>query len=171
MTETWYNVLVEAQAPAGVPARDADDAADDLMDLLAGHSGVVATGESSWRAALSVAAGDAGSAVARGAGVVAAMAARAGMPGWPFIRAEAVRHDVLAAEYESPVMPEIVSEPEAADILGVAQQRFRELAARAGFPRPAYELRTGRLWLRAAIEAYAERQPREPGRRSRREQA
>jgi hypothetical protein len=31
------------------------------------------------------------------------------------------------------------------------------------FPEPVYELRTGKLWLRAAIEAFASRQ-RKPGR-------
>lgn len=171
MTTDMYSIRVEAQAPAGV-AHGADDAADDFMDLLADHSGVVAVGDSSWSAIVSVAAADVCSAAARGAGLVTMMAAKAGMPSWPFISAEVMRQDVLKAANERPTMPEIVSVPEAADILGVSQQRVRELAAtQARFPKPVYELRTGKLWLRTAIEAYAERRPRKPGRPSSRDQA
>lgn len=164
MDENLYSVRVEAQAP--VDAQPVHDCAPDkLMDLVEPYSGVVAVGESSWSAVISVAADNVCAAALTGVGLVETMAAKAGMPGWPLTRAEIVRQDVREAENERPTMPEIVSVPEAADILGVSQQRVRELAGtQAEFPRPAYELRTGKLWLRAAVEAYGERRPRKPGR-------
>jgi hypothetical protein len=95
------------------------------------------------------------------------MAANADMPAWPVVRAEAIRQDVLEAENRRPTLPELVSAPEAADILGVSSQRVHELAAgKADFPEPVYELRTGKLWLRDAIEAFGRRWERKPGRPS-----
>jgi hypothetical protein len=86
------------------------------------------------------------------------------MPAWPLVRCEAVRADVLREDNARPTLQEIVSVPEAADILGVSHQRARQLAAEQDdFPEPVYVLRTGKLWRRAAIEAHASRRPRKPG--------
>jgi hypothetical protein len=95
------------------------------------------------------------------------MAAKSGMPDWPLVKSEVVRQDVADEELAQPTMPELVSAPEAADILGVSTQRVHELARGAGFPEPVYVLKTGKLWLRSAMEAYAVRRPRKPGRRAR----
>jgi hypothetical protein len=47
----------------------------------------------------------------------------------------------------------------------VSTQRLHELATgKAGFPEPIYELRTGKLWLRSAIEAFGRQWERKPGR-------
>ena len=52
----------------------------------------------------------------------------------------------------------------AAEILGVSPQRVRELAVtNPAFPEPMYELRTGKLWLRDALDIFA-RRDRKPGR-------
>jgi hypothetical protein len=49
--------------------------------------------------------------------------------------------------------PDLASAPETAEILGILSQRVHVLAAQIKrFPRPAYELRTGKVWVRAAIE-------------------
>ncbi len=83
---------------------------------------------------------------------------------WPVARAEVVRQDVLDAENARPTLPELVSVPEAAEILGVSPQRVRELAlTNPAFPEPMRELRTGKLWLRDAIDVFARRDPK-PGR-------
>lgn len=110
--------------------------------------------------------GEAGSAQARPpTDLIGAMAAKAGLPSWPALRTEAARHDLVDAENARPTLPELVAAPEAGEILGVSPQRVHELAGgRAGFPEPVYELRTGKLWLRAAIEAFAQRRDRKPGR-------
>ena len=71
----------------------------------------------------------------------------------------------LHAELARPQLPELVSGPEAAEILGVSVQRVHQLAAEhADFPAPAYKLRAASLWLRPAIVSFAERWDRKRGR-------
>jgi hypothetical protein len=163
-SETWYSVHVQARAPAGALADVSDDAADALMDLLEDASGVVSTGDGSWDATVSVEAYDALDATHKAATLIHEMAWKAEMPSWPAVRAEAVRQDVLDAENARPTLPDLVSVPEAAEILGVSPQRAHELAGSTSFPKPMYELRTGKLWLKTAIDAYAEHRQRKPGR-------
>jgi hypothetical protein len=164
MPGDWYSVHLEARAPVGAAVPFDDGAADVLMDLLADHSGVVSSGPDAWGGTVSVMAMDALDATWTGVSLIGDMAEKAGMPWWPVIRAEVVRQDVLDAENSRPTLPELVSVPEAAEILGVSPQRVHELAGATGFPEPLYELRTGRLWLKDAIDAYAARRERKPGR-------
>jgi hypothetical protein len=160
-----FSVRVETRAPRD--ARDVlpeDAAADDLMDLLEDHDGVVSSGPGSWDAIVTIPADGAREAAEVAAHMIEAWAAKAGMPAWPAVRVEAVRQDVLAEQLERPSLPDLVSAPEAADILGVRPQRLHQLVdERKDFPAPAYELRAGKLWLRTAIEAFAQRK-RQPGR-------
>jgi len=161
----WFSVLWVTRAPGGVPHAVADDdAADTLMDLLEEHSGVVTAGTDSWGATVSIHAADALEAANTGGRLVGTMAMRAGMPAWPAVRTEVVRQDVLDADNARPTLPDLVSAPEAAEMLGISAQRFHELAAGRQFPQPGYELRTGKLWLRDAIAAFGERWERKPGR-------
>jgi hypothetical protein len=84
-----------------------------------------------------------------GTQIIEYRAAKSGLPSWPAVRIEAIRQDVLAEQLERPTLPDLVSAPEAADILGVRPQRLHQLAdERKDFPEPAYELRAGKLWLR-----------------------
>jgi len=79
-------------------------------------------------------------AAAVAAALVESLAAKAGMPQWPAVRIEAVRADLLEEDNARPTLPELVSSPEAAEILGVSAQRLHELAAaNAAFPEPMYE--------------------------------
>lgn len=161
----WYSIYLESRAPGGGYELPDEDAADSLMELLGEHDGVVSSGAGSWSATVSVRAASAPDAATLGSGLIQAGAAKAGMPSWAIVRTEAVRQDVVDAENERPTLPALVSAPEAGEILGVSPQRVHELAAgRAGFPEPVYELRTGKLWLRAAVEAFARRWERKPGR-------
>jgi hypothetical protein len=162
----WFSVHLATRAPESlVSEAELDGAGDRLMDLLAAHDGVVSSGDGAWSATVSVQAEQARSAADTGGALIAGLAAEAGMPGWPVVRLEAVRHDVLDAENERPTFPALVSAPEAAEILGVSAQRIHELAAaKSRFPEAAYELRTGKLWLRDAVVAFAQRWERKPGR-------
>jgi hypothetical protein len=160
----WYSVYVETRAPAGASVAAEQNAADALMDLLAENSGTVSASPSSWGATVSVRAYDAREAADTGVALIQRMAVKAGMPPWPPVRAQAVRQDVLDEDNARPTLPELVSAPEAAEILGVSPQRVHELASSPGFPEPMYDLRTGRLWLKSAISAYAKRRHRTPGR-------
>ena len=163
MSRNWYSVRVETRAPGKAAATD-EGAVDRLMELLEDHSGVVSGGLLSWSVRVSVRELTAQQAAASGAALIDRMAARAGMPRWPTVRVDAILQEVLDEENSTPTLPELASVPEAAAILGVSQQRVHELAASTAFPKPVYELRTGRLWLKNAIEAYAERRVRKPGR-------
>jgi len=72
----------------------------------------------------------------------------------------------FANEVDTTTLPELVSGPEAAEILGVTRQRIHQLANEHPlFPDAAYELGVGRLWLRVQIETFAKRWDRRPGRR------
>ena len=162
----WFSVHLATRAPES-PASEAelDGAGDRLMDLLSVHDGVVSAGGGAWSATISVQAERARSAAEMGWALIAARASEAGLPGWPVVRLEAVRHDVLDADNERPTLPALVSAPEAAEILGVSAQRVHELAAaNPRFPEAAYELRTGKLWLRDAVVAFGQRWERKPGR-------
>ncbi len=161
-----FSVHLEARAPGGVPhALIEDAAADGLMDLLAAHDGIVSVGVGSWGATVSLEGTDPSHAAAVAAAFIKSLASEAGMPSWPIVRVEAVRQDVLEEDNARPTLPRLVSVPEAAEILGVSPQRIHQLAEQhASFPAPVYELRTGKLWLRVAIEAFARRWDRRPGR-------
>ena len=78
------------------------------------------------------------------------------------------RVSVMTAEdYEqqanAPTLPELVAGPEIGELLGITRQRVFQLQATDNFPAPLVRLRTGPVWDRRAIEAYAhatERRPR-----------
>jgi hypothetical protein len=159
-----FSVRMEARAPQGAQDVLSDAAADELMGYLEDYDGVVSSGGRSWDATVTISAAGPREAAEEGARLIEAWAAKSGMPTWPAVLIEAVRQDVLAEQIEQPSLPDLVSAPEAADILGVKPQRLHQLVIEhRDFPAPAYELRAGKLWLRAAIETFAERK-RQPGR-------
>lgn len=153
---TRFSVHVQARAPesaSAVPINE--DAAEELVDLLAKHDGVVVSGSGRWDATIGVDAQDPVSAATMAAEIVDSMAVKSGMPCWPIVRVGAVRVEVLEEEIAQPMLPELVSVLEAAEILGVSPQRVHELSADGrAFPKPVYELEAGRVWLRAAVEAF-----------------
>lgn len=72
-------------------------------------------------------------------------------------------------EYErradEPTLPELVSAPEVADLLGgISRQRVHQLQHNAGFPEPLFRLRTGPIWDARAIRRFAATWTRQPGR-------
>ena len=164
--KAWFSVHVQARAPEAGALRAviSDKAADKLMDLLADHDGVVASGDGRWDVTISVQENAPAEAAAEGAALVEAMASEAGMPRWPLVSVEAVRDDVLDEDNAGAALPELVSAPEAAEILEVSPQRVHELAEGRSFPRPVYDLKVGRLWLRDAVEEYGRSRNRKPGR-------
>jgi hypothetical protein len=162
----WFSVHMQARAPECAPhAAINESAADSLMDMLAEHDGIVSCDDRQWDATIGIEESDPASAVSAATALVESLAAKAGMPRWPAVSIEAVREDLLDEENARPTLPELVSAPEAAEILGVTAQRLHELAGgNREFPEPVYELKAGKLWLRDAIVAFAERRDRKPGR-------
>jgi len=81
------------------------------------------------------------------------------------VAVDACSEEELERRADEPNFPELVSGPEAAKILGVNRQRVHQLATEhPDFPQPLYRLGVGSLWLRSAIEAFAARWERKPGR-------
>ena len=162
---TWFSVAVEARCPDG-DEYDVDEwLLDGFADAVAAFDGVAGGGRGAWDARISVEADNADRAAMDGANLLHRIATTAGLPDWPLVRLEVTRQDVLAEDLERPNYPELVSGPEAAELLGVSRQRLYQLATEhRGFPEPLYRLRVGPLWARSAIEAFSQRWERKPGR-------
>lgn len=79
---------------------------------------------------------------------------------------EAVDEQTHLDQADQPNLPRLVSAAEVADQLGISRQRVHQLQSTAGFPEPLYRLRTGPVWDARAIEAFATRWDRRPGRRA-----
>jgi hypothetical protein len=156
----FFSVLVEA--------RPSDDREIDRAALRAFaaavepyHASVSGT-ERSWSARISVEAAGAADGAALGVALVILLARQAELPEWPIVRAEAVREDVFVEDLAQPQLPDLVSAPEAAELLGISPDRLAQLATgHQDFPPPAYELAAATLWLRPAIVTFSERWERE----------
>jgi hypothetical protein len=165
MDTSWFSVHLEARAPEGVAQIVNEDAADKLTGLLVEHRGIVSSEAGQWGVTIGLEEPDPVRAAAVAAALVESLAAAAGLPDWPMVRVEAVREDVLEEDNSNSALPDLISAPEAAEILGVTSQRLHELAAsNHEFPESVYELKAGRLWLREGVEAFADRWDRKPGR-------
>ncbi len=90
----WWSVTVEAQ-PDG-QARMDDEAIDKFLDLIEPYDGSVGVGAERplWDATISLEADSAADAVAEAVRILTVLAADAGLPVWPVVRAEVVRADV-----------------------------------------------------------------------------
>lgn len=86
-----------------------------------------------------------------------------------WIGGEAKTYEEADRALDEPTIPELVSGVEASEILGVSRQRVHQLAAdHPQFPPPVARLASGSVWLRAAVESFAEKWERKPGRPRRR---
>jgi hypothetical protein len=97
----WWSVSVEARAEgiSGIAGNGeiAVSAMGVFTDLTRPYDGsiVADTERSRWTATLSIEATGAPEAVAEADRLVTALAADAGLPGWPVVRATAIRGDTL----------------------------------------------------------------------------
>jgi hypothetical protein len=163
--EHWYSVLIERRGDDA--SLVTDDAMDVLLDVLQPHHAVVigGGGHALYGARMSVESASPVAAVNEASVYLRCGAIDAGLPEWSTVRAEAVREDVLAEDLAHPQLPDLVSVPEVAEILGVTPQRVHTLTRdNKRFPSPAYHLKTGKIWLRPAIEKFAAGWDRKPGR-------
>lgn len=160
---TFFSVLIETRAD---DTGQLDQAALDMFAAIAEpYQAEITGGSRSWSARITVEASGAAEGAALAAALVDLLAKQSGLPAWPVVRADAVREDVRQEDLARPQLPELVTGPEAAEILGVSVQRVHQLAAEhPDFPPAAYRLRSASLWLRQAIAAFGERWDRKPGR-------
>jgi phytoene/squalene synthetase len=100
----WWSVTVEALTE-GTGLID-DDAVEKFLDLAEPYSGSVSSGTepSRWTATVSLEAESAANAVTEAVRLLTLLAADAGLPVWPVVRAEAVREDVLDDELPAPLV-------------------------------------------------------------------
>ncbi|HET7408087.1 MAG TPA: DNA-binding protein [Mycobacteriales bacterium] len=60
-------------------------------------------------------------------------------------------------------LPPLVGAAEIQGMLGVSRQRVQQLINTPNFPRPVYELRMGKVWLRSDIETWMQERKRRAG--------
>lgn len=140
------------------------DEVDDLLEFFNPHGGAIAAGGTSVGVSIGVDALDPVSAITTGRDILAR-----GLPTpiaiWESISAktEAARQEELM----SPMVPDLVGYAEIAEIAGVSRSRARKFDAIADFPKAVMSSTGGPLRVRAAIEAWAAKRDRRPGRRAR----
>lgn len=69
-------------------------------------------------------------------------------------RAEAMTEERQVRDLEVSNLPELVGLAEIAEMAGATRQRVFQMTANRGFPFPVMELRSGRLWNKAAVRSY-----------------
>ena len=91
----WWNISIEARTDG--PAEIDDDTKARFLDLTQPYDGTITTDEDPprWAATVSLEAAGAPEAVAEATRLVVELAADAGLPIWPVIRAAAVREDAI----------------------------------------------------------------------------
>jgi len=81
------------------------------------------------------------------------------------VGAETLNREEYDRRAEEPSIPELLSAPEVADLLGVTRQRVHQLvAANSRFPEPFMRLGSGPLWIADAIRRFDREWSRKPGR-------
>jgi hypothetical protein len=81
------------------------------------------------------------------------------------VRIEAMTGEDRQLQVEQPRLPDLVGVVDIQELAGLnSKQRALQVSALPGFPRPALETRSGRLWARAAVERFLRQWPRRPGR-------
>ena len=80
---------------------------------------------------------------------------------------EVLDRDEYDRRADEPTLPEFVSAPEVAGILGVTRQRVHQLLSKPGFPEPLFRLGSVPVWSAEAIRAFDARWDRKPGRPAR----
>jgi hypothetical protein len=107
----WWSVSVEAHAygPGEIDGNTeiADAAMGVFTDLTQPYDGsIIASAEPPrWTATVSIEAAGAADAVAEAVRLVTTLAADAGVPGWPVVRATAVRADMIDSDSANPGAP------------------------------------------------------------------
>lgn len=161
---TTYSVRITTRNPKGGDPQAELPGLARLADAIAEHYGVAAGGQDGWDVTLSVEGDSAFAAGSLARDTVLKAVHDVDIAAWPVVRIEAVDQDELARDLARPQLPDLVSGPEAGDILEVTRQRLHQLREQPDFPRPLIERPGAVLWVRQAIEAFGETRSRKPGR-------
>ena len=102
----WWSAHIEMRGDGSIGMTDDEfgERLDDLLVALKPHHGSVAGGgqPTRWAATISVEAATALAAIAEATAIIRGYASDVFLPGWPVVRAEAVREDVLDEDLARP---------------------------------------------------------------------
>jgi hypothetical protein len=90
----WWSVTIEAQTDGHAPMDD--EALEKFLDLIEPYDGSVGVGTElpTWDATISLEADSAADGLTEAVRILTVLAADAGLPVWPVVRAEVIRADV-----------------------------------------------------------------------------
>jgi hypothetical protein len=153
MTMNWQiSVSVVAERPA---TDDEFAAITEQLEPYAAAVGAVPGVEASVSVILAIEARTLRAAVDNALRLVVGTVSGAGVPGAGAVQVSGVTFAEAQRRITSPVVPELVGMTELGALLGVTKQRANQLTAEhESFPAPVLALASGRLWLRAAVEAW-----------------
>ena len=147
---TW---IVEARMAEHLSAQ----AARQLRRRLASRQPTFTVAEDSWSVGVQLEADSPNDAVAE---LLALLDA-----GAPIVHVEATTIAEWQRRLANPAMPDLVGIVDIQEMAGLrTKQRALQVTELAGFPPPALRTRAGRLWVRAAVEAFLGDWPRRRGR-------
>lgn len=161
-----WSVYVRLACPTPTDEDDHHiDALVSITDAMWPYSASVTFGDGWISAQAEVDEPNGSEAVTAVAEAMAKAAAAAGLDCGDMIEVHVQPWADFEAELERPTLPDLVSGPEVAELLGITRQRVHQLAhEHPDFPEPAYQLGVGTLWFRRGIERFAETWQRRPGR-------
>ncbi|MBI3975630.1 MAG: hypothetical protein HY334_04485 [Armatimonadetes bacterium] len=137
----------------------------DLVKALSDHAAVASPGRRTLSVRLNVVTAGPTDAIGAAWELVRSAFRTVGFPGTPdIVRVEVETIDEQARRLKEPTLPTFAGISEVAEILGVTRQRAHQLAQTGSFPKPLASLAAGPIWNRHAIERFAERWTRQPGR-------
>lgn len=167
MTDRTWAVYAAARRPRNDTTEPGSDAAERFAEAALAVSGATGVSADRWDIAFDVLADDPVGAAAAAHDTVSRVCVEAGMPTWPVVRLEVMHIAEQTDDIERPLYEHLVGTTEVADLLGVSRQRAHALAREhPGFPVPLVRLSSGPIWDRHAVERFAERWDRRPGRRA-----
>lgn len=159
ITTSWTATITMA-TPFG--ATDEDLAA--LTTALVDHDAVIASGDGSTEATMTVAGVGAIDAGERAIDKLMAALFDIGWAGGTVTALEVIDVDEHDRRLAEPAYPELVGITEIAALLGVTRQRASALQTRSGFPQPLQVLASGPVWPRTWIDRFASTWERKGGR-------
>ena len=147
-----------------IPADQATDTVDDLLEVLAPAHAAARLKGRALRVQLTVKASSMRSAMDKALTLMQEALRAVGIRTADIYAATAETMEELAREQEAPNYPDLVGVAELAALLDVTRQRASELArAGRGFPRPIAFLASGPVWDKTMIARYVAGWERRPG--------
>ena len=141
-----------------------DDSADEIIDVLDSHGGVLSLSRDGKAGTVSIAFDATSIADASQVATTVALDALTTHSGIEVIKLDVRDEATMETETNEPVIPALIGYAEIAELAGVSRQRARQFAKIDGFPVAVVETAAGPLRLRASVLAWLETRNTQPGR-------